>query len=538
MYEEYFGLSGAPFKLNPDPKFFFGSHSHNKAMAYLHYGLKQAEGFIVITGPVGAGKSMLIGHLLDQLDRSNVVAAHLLTSNVEPSELLSHILSAFRIMPEGEGRAGELEAFEDYLFDQLNRGRRVLLILDEAQNLPRNTLEELRMLSNIDYDGTPLFQVFLVGQSEFRETLSTDNMEQLKQRVIASYHLEDLTKDETREYIEHRLAVVGWKKDPAFNEDAYEVIHAETRGRPRRINTVCNRIMLYCSIEKRHEVDAGVVQTVLGELAEERLQSAPLKTRKGEKKKAKVETKAPAKDKRTLAGGEAGDVVVPFQPSPAPSDERATPQSGDPAGDPAPAAVEAKDKSAIVKKKVVKTPPAATPKTKVIQKNAAKEEAQRGAPPAAAPIAAPVVAEDLSGMSVFDRIRAKQANAETAAPAGATMKDVATAIAAVSNGEVQDGKDAARGNDKSETDGDIPAPADDVTLDAPVAAVDPSGWRRSVVRSINDTRDELRVAHSNVVGLRRRLSDIDRRRHESRVKVVASLSRAETLLGEIRDAWR
>ncbi|MBL4620003.1 MAG: AAA family ATPase [Marinicaulis sp.] len=199
MYEEYFSFKGAPFKLSPDPKFFFGSRSHNKAMAYLHYGLKQAEGFIVITGPVGAGKSMVIGQLLSQLDRSNIVAAQLLTSNVEPEELLDHILSAFRIEPEGEGRTGQLEAFEDYLFDQLHRGKRVLLIMDEAQNLPLKTLEELRMLSNIDYDGTPLFQVFLIGQPEFRDTLTSAKMEQLNQRVIAFYHLENLSFEETKE---------------------------------------------------------------------------------------------------------------------------------------------------------------------------------------------------------------------------------------------------------------------------------------------------------------------------------------------------
>ncbi len=273
MYEEYFGLSGPPFKLNPDPKFFFGSRSHNKAMAYLHYGLKQAEGFIVITGPVGAGKSMVIGHLLDQLDRSNIVAAQLLTSNVGPDELLEHILSAFRIEPEGEGRTGQLEAFEDYLFDQLHRGRRVLLIMDEAQNLPHKTLEELRMLSNLDYDGTPLFQVFLVGQPEFRDTLTSEKMEQLKQRVIASYHLENLSSEETREYVQHRLSVVGWRQDPSFTDDAYDAIFAETGGRPRRINTLCNRLMLYCSLEKVHDVTKTVVKTVIAELHEEKLGS-------------------------------------------------------------------------------------------------------------------------------------------------------------------------------------------------------------------------------------------------------------------------
>ncbi|MEM9617206.1 MAG: XrtA/PEP-CTERM system-associated ATPase [Pseudomonadota bacterium] len=273
MYEEYFELSGPPFKLNPDPKFFFGSRSHNKAMAYLHYGLKQAEGFIVITGPVGAGKSMVIGHLLDQLDRSNIVAAQLLTSNVGPDELLEHILSAFRIEPEGEGRTGQLEAFEDYLFDQLHRGRRVLLIMDEAQNLPHKTLEELRMLSNLDYDGTPLFQVFLVGQPEFRDTLTSEKMEQLKQRVIASYHLESLSSEETREYVQHRLSVVGWRQDPSFTDGAYDAIFIETGGRPRRINTLCNRLMLYCSLEKVHDVTKTVVKTVIAELHEEKLGS-------------------------------------------------------------------------------------------------------------------------------------------------------------------------------------------------------------------------------------------------------------------------
>ena len=193
MYEERFGFSGSPFRLAPDPKFFFGTKSHNKAMSYLHYGLRQAEGFIVITGEIGAGKSILIGRLLDQLDRSNVVAATLATPNVPAADLLSHILSAFRIEPANAGATAEIEAFEDFLFDQMNHGRRVLLIVDEAQNLPLATLEELRVLSNLDYEGTPLFQVFLVGQPDFRDVLARADMEQLRQRVIAAYHLEPMT---------------------------------------------------------------------------------------------------------------------------------------------------------------------------------------------------------------------------------------------------------------------------------------------------------------------------------------------------------
>ena len=271
MYESHFGFTASPFKLNPDPKFFFGSRSHNKAMAYLHYGLKQAEGFIVVTGPVGSGKTMVIGQLLDQLNVSNVVAAQLITSNIDPDELLSQILSAFRIEPESQGRTGELEAFEDYLFDQLNRGKRVLLIVDEAQNLPFKTLEELRMLSNIDYDGTPLFQVFLVGQPEFRETMQSAELEQLRQRVIASYHLESLEAEELREYILHRLSIAGWRGRPNFEDDAFEEILMATNGLPRRINTLTNRLLLYCALEKKDTINAEIVTIVKNELEAEKL---------------------------------------------------------------------------------------------------------------------------------------------------------------------------------------------------------------------------------------------------------------------------
>ncbi len=440
MYEEYFGLSGAPFKLNPDPKFFFGSRSHNKAMAYLHYGLKQAEGFIVITGPVGAGKTMLISHLLDQLSTSNIVAAQLLTSNIEPDDLVSHILSAFRIEPEGEGRTGQFEAFEDYLFDQLDRGRRVLLIMDEAQNLPHKTLEELRMLSNIDYDGTPLFQVFLVGQPDFRATLDSKKLEQLKQRVIASYHLEGLTAEEAREYILHRLSVVGWKDDPTFTEEAFVAIYAETHGRPRRINTLANRLMLYCALEKRHAVTGEVVKAVIEELKDEKLS--------GE------ETAAPAEAKKVD--------MPPVR------------------------TVSAANGKSAGKKKPAKTKPAA---------------------PSA-------------GGSVFDRLRAKRGGhveeTHADAPEDATLSDVAAAIA-----------DAAAGEPRE-------FPADPETPEDALNAR--AEWRNSVLRTISETRDELKEAHSSVNRLRESLEDMRKRRAEHRAQVAASLAEAENLLSEIRNA--
>jgi len=481
MYEEYFELSGAPFKLNPDPKYFFGSRSHNKAMAYLHYGLKQAEGFIVITGPVGTGKTMLIGHLLDQLNRSNIAAAQLLTSNVGPDELLDHILSAFRIEPEGEGRTGQLEAFEDYLFDQLNRGRRVLLIMDEAQNLPRETLEELRMLSNIDYDGTPLFQVFLVGQPEFRDMMSAPDMEQLKQRVIASYHLENLTREETKEYILHRLSVAGWSEDPVFAESGIDAIFTETGGRPRRINTLCNRLMLYCALEKRHEITREVVDIVVAELQGERLGSDEAKQVAMPPVRRVSETDAgEAIAEENLAMVANSDVVVPI--------ERALSKARAPA-------------MAL-----------ASPLSNI---------------DGAARLAAPTSPAQTTGAgSVFDRLRARRDAApddENDPPQPATLSDVASAIAAAS-ASVEQGEGAAKRG------GDAEAPPKDAGQNAE--------WRKSVARSINETRDELKQAHANVQQMRRTLKAVEKERGESRQEISESLGRAGALLHEIRKAWR
>lgn len=273
MYEDYFSLSGPAFRLSPDPKFFFGSQTHNKAMAYLYYGLKQAEGFVVITGDVGAGKTILVGHLLDQLHYSAVTAAHLQASDPRPDALLAQILSVFGVERENRDGAGDLNAFEHFLFEELKRGRHVLLIVDEAQNLPLETLEKLRALSSIDYEGTPLFQVFLMGRPEFGDRLRRSEMNQMRQRVIASYRLDVLTREETHEYILHRLSVAGWREDPVFSDDAINLIHQETAGAPRRINLLCNRIMLFSAVEKRHEVTRETVEAVLAEMHKEPLEA-------------------------------------------------------------------------------------------------------------------------------------------------------------------------------------------------------------------------------------------------------------------------
>lgn len=269
MFEEFYGLSAPPFRLSPDHRFFFGSASHRRAMSYLRYGISQAEGFIVITGDIGAGKSTLASQLLAEVDRNEIVAAQIVTSNVEPDDVVRLMLSAFNIVPPAADKAALLRAFESFLLQQQKARRRVLLIVDEAQNLPLKTIEELRMLSNFMITGRSLFQCFLIGQPQFQALLLNPDLEQLRQRVIASYHLEPLGLEETKEYIEHRLRTVGWQQRPSFEESVFGLIHAATGGVPRRINTLCSRILLSGALEEKDHLDAELVGTVIAEMKTE-----------------------------------------------------------------------------------------------------------------------------------------------------------------------------------------------------------------------------------------------------------------------------
>ena len=269
MYTDFYKLNGRPFQLSPDPRFFFGSRSHKRAMAYLSYGLAEREGFIVITGDVGAGKTTLVGHLLSHIDRQRIIHGHVVTTQLDADDALRMVGSAFGIPYRGVDKATLLRAIEGFLIDAHQLGKHVLLVVDEVQNMPMSALEELRMLSNFQLDGKPLFQCFLLGQPQFRRTMAAPDMEQLRQRVIASCHLAPLDADEVRNYIEHRLALTGWQSDPFFTDDAFERISAHTGGVPRRVNTLCSRILLYSSLEDLHRVDKTVVEQVAQELAVE-----------------------------------------------------------------------------------------------------------------------------------------------------------------------------------------------------------------------------------------------------------------------------
>lgn len=262
-------LKTPAFQLSPDPKFYYGSRSHNKAMAYMQFGVRQGEGFIVITGDVGAGKSLLVSRLLDQLDRNKVHAAQIVSSNLDARDLLRTILNAFQIKAPSHDKATQIDIFKRFLMQLHRAGKRVLLIVDEAQNLPKDAIEELRMLSNFCLDGKPLFQSFLVGQPQFKSMLCDPDLEQLRQRVIASHHLDPLDAAETKDYVLHRLKVAGWTGSPTFTANSLERIHTESGGVPRKINIICSRLLLLANLDKLVKIDSKTVDEVIGDLRRE-----------------------------------------------------------------------------------------------------------------------------------------------------------------------------------------------------------------------------------------------------------------------------
>jgi len=271
MYEAFYGLTSKPFQLNPDPSFYFGSKQHRRATAYLEYGMHQNEGFIVVTGEVGAGKTTVVRGLLDGLDRSKVVAAHLVSTQLDADDTLRLVGAGFGIRTKDVSKSDLLMALEAFLVSVTSQGKRCLLVVDEAQNLTPRAVEELRMLSNFQFGNHALLQSFLVGQPEFRQILQSPHMQQLRQRVIASCHIGPLSREETRAYIEHRLKCAGSTGSPAFEDEAYEAIFKASGGIPRRVNTLCDRLLLMGFLEGRTCFSGEDAESVAAEIYEETL---------------------------------------------------------------------------------------------------------------------------------------------------------------------------------------------------------------------------------------------------------------------------
>ena len=224
--------------------------------------------FLSIVGHSGSGKTTLIRYLLNNIDAS-IVPSVVFNTNVTAEEFFIYVMRSFELEYNLNNKAKNLGVLYEFVLEQYSNGKQVLLIIDEAQNLSDATLEEIRMLSNFQIDGRPLVQIFLLGQEEFRSTLLSEGFEQLRQRVIATYHLNPLDEEETRTYVEHRLACANWRGNPHISADAFAAIYRSSEGVPRRINNLCDRLLLYAFLEDRETIDLTVVEAVSHEIGSE-----------------------------------------------------------------------------------------------------------------------------------------------------------------------------------------------------------------------------------------------------------------------------
>lgn len=267
MYESYYGFSERPFQLSPDQRFFFATNHHQRALSYLQYGLDQGEGFIVITGPIGTGKTTIARNLLANIADENIVAVQLVTTKLTPDELLELVAAEFKITVTGNSKADLLQSIEQFLIRLNKQGKRALLLVDEAQNLPAETIEELRMLSNFQLDNKPLIQSFLLGQEELKGIISAPDMEQFRQRIIASAHLKPLNVEEVKNYINHRLTQANCNKETLFTDEAFQLIFEKTLGVPRKINIFVDRLLLFGFLEELSSIDCNAINEVAKEMS-------------------------------------------------------------------------------------------------------------------------------------------------------------------------------------------------------------------------------------------------------------------------------
>lgn len=268
MYNDFYGFKCKPFNLTPDPDFLFPSKAHKKALAYLEYGVRDQAGFVAVTGEIGAGKTTLLRAMLDKIP-SGVKTARIHNTNVTGSELLEMVLADLGIEPYGKGKPQLLDLLNQVLVREAAKGHPVVLIVDEAQNLSPILLEEIRMLSNLETGKRKLLQIILVGQPELRDRLCDPALEQLRQRITVNYHLPPLSPEETEAYVRHRLAVAGGNGQPSFSEEALDEIHKATGGVPRRINVLCDAVLLAGFVDERTEFDGEAVRAVVRDLHED-----------------------------------------------------------------------------------------------------------------------------------------------------------------------------------------------------------------------------------------------------------------------------
>jgi general secretion pathway protein A len=266
MYNKFFGFKEKPFKLVPNPDYFFLSKSHEEALAHLNYAISQGDGFVQITGEVGTGKTTLCRAFLESLE-SNTRAAYIFNPKLGPKQLLMTILDEFDIR-SGNGTTKELiDGLNSFLLDNKARGNKVILLVDEAQNLTKNVLEQLRLLSNLETNQDKLLQIILVGQPELGEMLESHDLRQIGQRITLNYNLRPLKFKECKEYIQYRINIAAQRKGIQFDRSAYRHIYKYSKGTPRLINIVCDRAFLTAFVLNQHRISGGIIKASIGELS-------------------------------------------------------------------------------------------------------------------------------------------------------------------------------------------------------------------------------------------------------------------------------
>ena len=271
MYKRFYQLAANPFRLAPEPDFCFSHSGYKRAREYLEFALAQGEGFVMVTGRSGTGKTLLVETFLKGINPREVIARRIAVSNFGATDLLRAVAYAYGIDAAGMDKGIMRHRIQQFFMQQEQAGRRVLLIIDEAQTLSHAALEELRILADLQTQSRLMLQLFLVGQESLQELMCTPDMEQFQQRVIANYQLVPLNLQDTRSYIEHRLLQAGWKGDPEFSSAAVLSIYQLSTGIPRHINKICNRLLLLGFGKDNHAFDEQDVQEISAEMREERL---------------------------------------------------------------------------------------------------------------------------------------------------------------------------------------------------------------------------------------------------------------------------
>jgi len=265
VYQEYFGFDKMPFNTTPDSRFFFPSSKHAEALASLIYAVNQRKGFVVITGEVGAGKTTVCRMLLNRIEPNSKVVL-ITNTNITCEQLFEMICTQLGLNAAGKDKAGIIEMLSSYLLDQLAQQAAVLLIIDEAQNLSSDVLEEVRMLSNLETEREKLLQVILLGQPELRRRLHLPELRQFRQRIVVTYHLSPLSLQETIQYVFYRLRVAGGIDKVKFTRRAMNELYEYSKGVPRLINIICDSALLSCFVRDVRVISQNIVEEVVHEL--------------------------------------------------------------------------------------------------------------------------------------------------------------------------------------------------------------------------------------------------------------------------------